>query len=116
MHSGTPTPFTPARNTPPPVPPPSPGPKPPPVPLPIPPPSPEPIPPPPPGPFDIFTVDASGSPKLFKLLFATFKSGGPSRLGSIGSFGFGFLIVAEGGVNCVIANFGARPLVAGIGE
>src|SRR5712692_4598239 len=47
---------------------------------------------------------------------ATFKSGGPSSEGSMGSFGFRFLSVASGGVNCVHLNFGARPFVAGNGE
>src|SRR5579864_3801471 len=116
MHAGDPTPFTPARNMPPPVPPPSPGPRPPPPPLPIPPASPVPIPPPPPGPPEFVIAAASGSPMLFNGGFCTFKSGGPSNDGSIGNFGFGFLIVASGGVNCVHWNFGARPLVAGITE
>src|SRR5712664_1196807 len=44
---------------------------------------------------------------------ATFKSGGPSSEGSIGSLGFRFLSVASGGVNCVYLNFGARPFVGG---
>src|SRR5208283_1786609 len=113
---GEPTPFTPARNTPPPVPPPSPGPSPAPLPLPIPPPSPEPMPPPPPGPFDMVTEGASGSPKLESAGLLIFNSGGPKSVGSIGRMGFGFLITAVGGVNCVIANRGALPLVAGIGE
>src|SRR6516164_1592759 len=116
MQAGEPTPFTPARNTPPPVPPPSPGPRPPPLPLPIPPPSPVPMPPPPPGPFDMVTEAARGSPKLDRFGLATFNSGGPSRVGSIGSLGFGFLMTAVGGVNWVIAKRGALPLVAGCGE
>src|SRR5712691_9698944 len=106
MHCGVPTPFMPARNTPPPVPPPDPGPRPPPEPLPTPPLSPVPMPPPLPGPFDQLTTLASGSPKFTSAGFTTFSSGGPSSEGSIASFGFGFLIVAEGGVNCVQLNFG----------
>src|SRR5215469_17042673 len=113
MQAGWPTPFTPARNAPPPVPPPSPGPRPPPVPLPMPPPSPVPMPPPPPVPFDMFNEAASGSPIFDNGEFGTFKSGGPSSVGSIASFGFGFLITAVGAANCVIENFGARPLVGG---
>src|SRR6516162_7657013 len=116
MQLGRPTPFTPAWNAPPPVPPPSPGPRPPPLPLPIPPPSPVPIPPPPPGPFDMVTVAASGSPKFCNGGFATFNSGGPRSVGSMGSLGSGFLITAVGGVNCVMLKRGARPLVAGCGE
>src|SRR5579863_3814917 len=116
MHSGMPTPLTPARNAPPPVPPPSPGPRPPPVPLPMPPPSPVPMPLPPPVPFDKFTVDCIGSPILGKLLLGIFKSGGPSSVASMGSFGVGFLITAVGVANCVIAKRGARPLVGGVVE
>src|ERR1700674_495523 len=108
-----PTPLTPARNAPTPVPPPSPGPRPPPEPLPIPPDSPVPIPPPPPGPPEKFTVAASGSPIFVSGGLATRKSGGPRSDGSIANFGFGFLSVASGGVNCVHLNFGARPFVAG---
>src|SRR5208283_4552001 len=111
-----PTPLTPALNAPPPVPPPSPGPSPPPLPLPMPPPSPEPMPPPPPGPLDMFTTAAMGSPKLERFGLATFKSGGPSSVGSIASLGFGFLITAVGGVNWVMLKRGALPLVAGVGE
>src|SRR5260370_28723431 len=116
MHIGEPTPLTPALNMPPPVPPPSPGPSPPPEPLPIPPPSPVPMPPPPPGPLDMFTVEARGSPKLESAGLATFTFGRPSNVGSAGSLGSGFLMVADGGVNCVQANLGALPLVAGNGE
>ncbi len=59
------------------------------------------------------TEAASGSPKLESAGLATFNSGGPSSVGSIGSLGSGFLITAVGGVNCVIVNRGALPLVAG---
>src|SRR5882724_8532260 len=79
---GIPTPFTPARNAPPPVPPPSPGPSPPPEPL--------PIPVPLPCPNDSLTPLASGSPKVGALMLDTLKSGGPSRDGSMGSLGLGF--------------------------
>src|ERR1700676_743478 len=106
MHTGDPTPFTPARNDPPPVPPPSPGPNPPPVPL--------PIPVPLPCPKDSEFPLANGSPNVGRFgLFSTFKSGGPSSEGSIGSFGFskGFTC---GGVNCVILNFGSLPLFTGV--
>src|SRR5712692_5971435 len=113
MQAGWPTPFTPARNIPPPVPPPSPGPRPPPEPLPMPPPWPVPMPPPPPGPPEKLTEAASGSPMLLSAGLLTFKSGGPRSEGSIGSLGFGFLIVATGGVYCVHWNFGARPFVGG---
>src|SRR5215470_11654786 len=116
MQLGMPTPFTPARNAPPPVPPPSPGPRPPPEPLPIPPPSPVPIPLPPPGPLDMLTEAASGSPKFDRLLLAIFRSGGPKSEGSMGNLGCGFLITAVGGVNWVMLNFGALPLVGGSGE
>src|SRR3974390_1837851 len=113
---GEPTPLTPARNAPPPVPPPSPGPRPPPLTLPMPPPLPGPMPPPLPGPFDMVTEAESGSPKFDRFGFATFSSGGPSNVGSMGSLGSGFLMTAVGGVNCVMEKRGARPLVAGSGE
>src|SRR5215467_10774338 len=116
MHAGWPTPFTPARNSPPPVPPPEPGPSPPPEPLPTPPPVPVPIPPPPPSPFDMFTEAARGSPRLLRAGLLTFRSGGPSSEGSIASLGFVFLIVTVGGMNCVHWNFGALPFVGGSGE
>src|SRR5256886_4595398 len=77
MHIGEPTPFRPARKTPPPVPPPSPGPRPPPEPLPIPVPF--------PFPSESVTFFASGSPKFAMLGLWIFKSGGPSREGSIAS-------------------------------
>src|SRR6266404_7263749 len=79
---GIPTPFTPARNAPPPVPPPSPGPSPPPEPL--------PIPVPLPCPSDSLTPLASGSPEVGALMLDTLKSGGPSKEGSMGSLGLGF--------------------------
>src|ERR1700730_6714742 len=72
---GTPTPFTPARNAPPPVPPPSPGPRPPPVPL--------PIPVPLPCPRESESAEASGSAKVDILGLGTFKSGGPSSEGGL---------------------------------
>src|ERR1700676_1798701 len=73
------------------------------------------MPAPPPEPLELVTLAARGSPILGILLFGILRSGGPSSEGSIGSLGFGFLITAVGGVNCVIANFGARPLLAGTG-
>src|ERR1700680_1207675 len=103
---GTPTPFTPARNAPPPVPPPSPGPRPPPVPL--------PIPVPLPCPKESERADASGSPKVDILGLGTFKSGGPSREGSMASLGCSFSILICGGVNCVHLNFGNLPLLGGV--
>src|SRR5439155_3225908 len=105
MQLGMPTPFTPARNAPPPVPPPSPGPRPPPEPL--------PMPVPLPCPSDSLTPLARGSAKVGALILETFKSGGPSRDGSIGSLGFGFWIVICGGVNCVHWNFGNLPRFTG---
>src|SRR6202790_5626668 len=116
MHCGEPTPFTPARNAPPPVPAVSPGPRPAPLPLPMPPLVPIPTPPPPPGPPDIVTAPAIGSPTFGSGGFAIFSSGGPRSVGSIGSLGARFLIVTSGGVNCVYANFGAGPLVGGVIE
>src|SRR6266852_1044511 len=106
MHIGEPTPLTPARNKPPPVPPPSPGPRPPPEPL--------PIPVPLPFPRESVTFFASGSPKFAILGLGTFKSGGPSSEGSIASLGFGFTILACGGVNCVHWNLGSLPLEVGV--
>src|ERR1700736_3113511 len=79
---GTPTPFTPARNAPPPVPPPSPEPRPPPVPL--------PMPVPLPWPSESEYAEASGSPYVDMFGLGTFKSGGPSSEGSIANLGFGF--------------------------
>src|SRR6202521_179321 len=106
MHIGVPTPFTPARNAPPPVPPPSPGPNPPPVPL--------PIPVPLPLPRESLMAEASGSPKFGRLGLGTFKSGGPSREGSIASLGFRFTILAWGAANCVQGNLGSFPFVGGV--
>src|SRR5882762_11234995 len=103
---GTPTPFTPARNAPPPVPPPSPGPRPPPVPL--------PIPVPLPGSSESEYAEASGSPKVDMFGLDTFKSGGPNRAGSMASFGFRFCIFTCGGVNCVHLNLGNLPLFTGV--
>src|SRR5260221_9100299 len=102
---GIPTPFTPARNAPPPVPPPSPGPSPPPEPL--------PIPVPLPCPSDSLLPLAKGSPNTGPSMFATFKSGGPNNDGTIGNFGLGFKIRTCGGVNCVIVNFGSFPRFTG---
>src|SRR5216684_6300818 len=106
MHWGEPTPFTPARKTPPPVPPPSPGPRPPPEPL--------PMPVPLPFPSESVTLLPIGSPKFAILGLGTFKSGGPSREGSIASFGFRFSIFAWGGVNCVHLNLGSFPFDVGV--
>src|SRR5215475_14422201 len=100
-----PTPFTPARNAPPPVPPPSPGPSPPPEPL--------PMPVPLPWPNESEFAFAIGSPNVGKLLFI-FKSGGPSSEGSIASFGSGLIGFTCGGVNCVYLNFGTLPLFTGV--
>src|SRR5260370_1897712 len=102
MHIGDPTPLTPALNMPPPVPPPSPGPRPPPEPL--------PIPVPLPFPRESVTFWASGSPKFAMFGLCTFKSGGPSRDGSIASFGFRFRIFALGAVNFLNWNFRNFPL------
>src|SRR6266478_3104631 len=106
MHSGTPTPFTPARNEPPPVPPPSPGPKPPPEPL--------PMPVPPPLPRESVTLFANGSPKFAIFGLGIFKSGGPNSDGSIASLGARFSIFACGGVNCVHLNLGSFPFDVGV--
>src|SRR6266403_53653 len=106
MQTGEPTPFTPARNMPPPVPPPSPGPRPPPEPL--------PIPVPLPFPRESVTPLASGSPKFAILGLGTFKSGGPSRDGSMASLGFRFSIFAWCGVNCVHLNLGSFPFDVGV--
>src|ERR1700682_3894203 len=103
---GTPTPFTPARNAPPPVPPPAPGPRPPPVPL--------PMPVPLPCPRDSEYALASGSPNVERFGLGTFKSGGPSSAGFIASCGFRFWIFTCGGVNCVHLNFGSFPLFTGV--
>src|SRR5712691_1865951 len=109
MHVGYPTPFTPGWNAPPPVPAPDPGPRPPPSPLPMPPQQPVPMPFPPPGPPQLFTIFASGSPSLHSDGFGIFSSGASISVGSAASFGLGFFIVGDGGVNCVMRNFGARP-------
>src|SRR5258708_21850103 len=101
MQLGEPTPCRPARTVPPPVPPPSPGPRPPPEPL--------PIPVPLPFPRESVTFLASGSPKFAMLGLGTFKSGGPSKEGSIASLGFRFTIFACGGVDCVHLYFGRFP-------
>src|SRR5439155_10034293 len=98
------------------MPPPSPGPKPAPFPDPTPPPEPDPMPPPEPGPFEGGPILASGSPQTFMLLLGNWTSGGPIRVGSISSLGFGLLTTAAGGTNCRAANFGARPLLAGVGD
>src|SRR6266480_3675659 len=98
------------------MPPPLPGPKPAPSPEPIPPPLPEPIPPPEPGPFEGGPSLASGSPQTGILLLGICRSGGPIRVGSISSFGFGLFTTAAGGTNCFGENFGARPLLAGVGD
>src|SRR5262245_40218355 len=98
------------------MPPPSPGPNPAPFPDPIPPPEPDPIPPPDPGPFEGGPNFASGSPQTGILLFGNCTSGGPIRVGSISSFGFGLFTTAAGGTNWRGENFGARPLLAGRGD
>src|SRR5271154_67727 len=98
------------------MPPPSPGPRPPPLPEPMPPPDPEPIPPPEPGPFEGGPSLAIGSPQIGILLLGTTRSGGPISVGSISSFGFGLFITWAGGTNCRGENFGARPLLAGVGD
>src|SRR5450755_1915760 len=116
MQTGEPTPFTPARKSPPPVPAVLPGPRPAPLPLPIPPLVPVPMPPPPPGPPELLTVAANGSPMFGRGGLATLRSGGPSSVGSMGNLGAGFFRLASGGVNWVKANLGARPLVGGVTE
>src|SRR5438874_695440 len=98
------------------MPPPSPGPKPAPLPDPTPPPEPDPMPPPDPGPFDGGPILASGSPQTGILLFGSWTSGGPIRVGSISNLGFGLFTTAAGGTNCLAANLGACPLLAGNGD
>src|SRR5271163_1450444 len=115
MQAGIPYPPVPALNTPPPVPPPSPGPTPPPLPLPTPVPFPEPIPLPLPGPFESLITFESGSPQLFIFGLGSFRSGGPKTVGVIARRAFGF-VTTLGGVNCVIANFGSLPRLAGSGS
>src|SRR2546430_719123 len=82
----------------------------------MPPPLPEPMPPPEPGPFEGGPSLARGSPQTGMLLFGSCRSGGPIRVGSISSFGFGLFTTAAGGTNWRGENFGARPLLAGNGE
>src|ERR1700722_2635446 len=115
MHAGYPCPPVPALKPPPPVPPPSPGPTPPPLPLPTPVPFPEPIPLPLPGPFESLIPFESGSPQLFMLGLGSFSSGGPKTVGVIARRAFGF-VTTFGGVNCVIANLGSLPRLAGSGS
>src|SRR5580704_6995956 len=115
MQAGYPYPPVPALNTPPPVPPPSPGPTPPPLPLPTPVPLPEPIPLPLPGPFESLMTFESGSPQLFMFGLGSFSSGGPKTVGVIARRALG-LVTTFGGVNCVIANFGSLPRLAGNGS
>src|SRR5690348_17341164 len=98
------------------MPPPSPGPKPAPLPEPTAPPEPDPIPPPEPGPFEGGPILASGSPQTGRLLFGNATSGGPISVGSISSLGLGLFTTAAGGTNCRGENFGARPLLAGVGD
>src|SRR5260370_8119150 len=97
------------------MPPPCPGPKPAPLPEPMHPPEPEPIPPPEPVPFEGGPSLAKGSPQTGMLLFGNCTSGGPIKVGSINSLGFGLFTTAAVGTNCRGENLGALPLRAGVG-
>src|SRR5579875_859380 len=115
MGTGSLTP-PPALNTPPPVEPPLPGPRPPPFPEPMPVPEPVPMPPPVPGPLEGGPGTAVGLPHVLSAIWGSFTSGGPSRVGSTGSFGLGILILTVGGASCCQENFGTAPFEAGVVE
>src|SRR5262252_4714073 len=82
----------------------------------MPPPLPEPIPPPEPDPFEGGPSFAKGSPHTGRLLVDNGVSGGPMSVGSISRTGVGLLTTTAGGTNCRGENFGARPLLAGVGD